>query len=162
SFVDVAVYPTLFVGYLEFWWPGLSRGARWAIALSFIWVLTGLNIAGARLTGWAAVALAAGGLLPVAALTAAPGLRAAHPPWFPLVSGADSALPTLGLGLAVVMWNYSGWDTPSTCLGETRAPEASFRRALFWGLPLIALAYVLPVGAALAATGDWAHWSTGQ
>ena len=46
------------------------------------------------------------------------------------------------------MWNYSGWDTPSTCLGETKAPEHAFRRALFLALPVIAVAYVLPVGAA--------------
>src|SRR5262249_27430273 len=69
---------------------------------------------------------------------------------------------SLGLGLAVVMWNYSGWDTPSTCLGETRAPEHAFRRALFLALPVIAVAYVLPVGA-LLATGatDWSKWDTG-
>ena len=46
------------------------------------------------------------------------------------------------------MWNYSGWDTPSTCLGETKAPEHAFRRALFLALPVIAVAYVLPVGGA--------------
>ena len=28
----------------------------------------------------------------------------------------------IGLGLAVMMWNYSGWDNPTTCLGETRSP----------------------------------------
>jgi amino acid transporter len=68
----------------------------------------------------------------------------------------------VGLGLAVVMWNYSGWDTPSTCLGEARAPEHAFRRALFIALPVIAAAYLLPVGA-LLATGatDWTKWDTG-
>jgi amino acid transporter len=59
------------------------------------------------------------------------------------------------------MWNYSGWDTPTTCLGETRRPERAFRRALLWSLPLITLAYVLPVGVGLAATGRWQEWETG-
>ena len=45
---------------------------------------------------------------------------------------------------------------------ETRAPERTFRRALLGALPLIALAYVLPVGAALSATSDWETWETGQ
>jgi amino acid transporter len=62
----------------------------------------------------------------------------------------------------VLMWNYSGWDTPATCLGEAKAPEHAFRRALFLTLPVIAAAYVLPVGA-LLATGatDWSTWRTG-
>jgi amino acid transporter len=61
------------------------------------------------------------------------------------------------------MWNYSGWDTPSTVLGETRAPEHAFRRALFLALPVIALAYVLPVGLALATgASDWKTWETGK
>jgi amino acid transporter len=59
------------------------------------------------------------------------------------------------------MWNYSGWDTPATVLGETRAPEHAFRRALFVALPVISLGYVLPVAAALAAGSDWSKWTTG-
>ena len=38
----------------QFWWPGMSSGAtRWVVALVFIWTLTGLNLAGVRLTGGA-------------------------------------------------------------------------------------------------------------
>src|SRR5262249_48819333 len=82
--------------------------------------------------------------------------------WRPFSAEGRTVGASLGLGLAVVMWNYSGWDTPSTCLGETRAPEHAFRRALFLALPVIAVAYVLPVGA-LLATGatDWSKWDTG-
>jgi amino acid transporter len=61
-----------------------------------------------------------------------------------------------------MMWNYSGWDTPSTVLGETRQPGSSYRRALWWSLPLIALAYIVPVAAGLAATGEWQRWQTGH
>ncbi|MCI0546767.1 MAG: APC family permease [Candidatus Rokubacteria bacterium] len=162
SFVDVAVYPALFADYLAFWWPGLSGFGRWALALAFIWTLTALNVAGVRIVGWASVALGAGALLPVAVFTVVAAAQARHAPWVPFAAEGQSLIEGLGLGLAVMMWNYSGWDTPSTCLGEARAPEASFRRALFRSLPLIALAYVLPVGAALSATDDWARWETGQ
>jgi amino acid transporter len=67
----------------------------------------------------------------------------------------------LGLGLATMMWNYSGWDTPTTCLGEIPAPATTFRRVVRVALPLIALGYILPVGAALSASGNWAEWKTG-
>jgi amino acid transporter len=67
----------------------------------------------------------------------------------------------IALGLAVVMWNYSGWDTPSTTLGETRAPGRTFRRAVFVALPLITVAYVLPVTVILATGATtWTTWGT--
>ena len=162
SFVDVAVYPALFAEYLRFWWPDLAGPARFALALAFIWILTGLNVAGVRVTGHGAVVLAVGALLPVAVFTVVAALRADHAPWVPAVVEGKSLLSGLGLGLAVTMWNYSGWDNPSTCLEETEAPETAYRRALMLALPVIALAYLLPVGAGLAATGDWAAWDTGH
>src|SRR5262249_59095769 len=82
-------------------------------------------------------------------------------PWTPLAP-AGQGLTTLGLGLAVVMWNYSGWDTPSTVLGEARSPERAFRSATFLALPVLTAAYVLPVGAALASGAmPWSQWTTG-
>ena len=57
SFVDVAVFPALFADYLKFWWPGMSTVERWIVVLAFVWVLTGLNLAGVRVAGWTAAAL---------------------------------------------------------------------------------------------------------
>jgi amino acid transporter len=162
SFVDVAVYPALFVEYLKFWYPALGPLERWLLAVLFIVVLTALNVIGVRPTGRAAVALSILALLPIAALVAVGLATATQAPWRPLTAEGRSLGAGLGVGLAVVMWNYSGWDTPSTCLGETRTPEHAFRRALFVALPVIAVAYLLPVGAVLATGAtDWAKWETG-
>jgi amino acid transporter len=161
SFVDVAVFPALFADYLKYWWPGMSGAERWVIVLAFVWILTGLNLAGVRVTGWAAALLAAVVLVPVAVFTAAALGQARHAPWLPFSNESRGLAAGLGLGLATMMWNYSGWDTPTTCLGETRTPAVTFRRAALAAVPLIALGYLLPVGAALAATGDWAAWKTG-
>jgi amino acid transporter len=161
SFVDVAVYPALFADYLKFWWPGMSSLGRWVVVLAFVWALTALNLLGVRITGWTAVALAGISFLPMLVFTAVAAARAAHVPWQPLAAPGQGIASGLGLGLAVMMWNYSGWDTPTTCLGETRSPKTAFRRAQFVALPLITLGYVLPVGAGLAASRDWAKWDTG-
>jgi amino acid transporter len=162
SFVDVAVYPALFVEYLKFWYPALGPLERWLLAVLFIVVLTALNVVGVRPTGRAAVALSILALLPIAALVVVGLATATQAPWRPLTAEGRSFGAGLGVGLAVVMWNYSGWDTPSTCLGETRTPEHAFRRALFVALPVIAMAYLLPVGAVLATGAtDWAKWETG-
>ncbi len=162
SFVDVAIYPALFADYAMYWWPGMSLVARWALALTFIWALTALNVAGVRVTGWTAVALGVGALAPVAIFTVVAGVRAEHVPWIPIATDEGSLVAGLGLGLAVMMWNYSGWDKPSTTLGETRAPATAYRRALFVALPIIVLAYLLPVAAGLSVTDDWEEWESGH
>ena len=162
SFVDVAVYPALFVEYLKFWYPAMTSLERWLLAVAFIAALTVLNVLGVRPTGRAAVALAALALAPIAALVLL-GLGAmTQVPWRPFVGPPQSLGAGLGLGLAVVMWNYSGWDTPTMCLGEARTPEHGFRRASFLALPIIAAAYVLPVAVVLATGAtDWTRWQTG-
>ena len=161
SFVDVAVYPALFVEYVRFWHPDMTRAERWLFVLGFIAVLTTLNVLGVRPTGHAAVALAVLALLPVAALTVAGFGAVRGAPWVPLAPEGQ-ALETLGLGLALVMWNFSGWDMPATVLGETRAPEHSFRLAALFTLPVLTAFYVLPIGAALASGAvEWSAWTTG-
>jgi amino acid transporter len=162
SFVDVAVYPALFADYLRHGWPGMSALERWLVALGFIWILTGLNLAGVRVTGWSAVALGAGALAPVALFTIVAGAQAQEVPWLALAADGQGLASGLGLGIAVMMWNYSGWDNPTTVLGETRDAARAFRRALWLAIPLITLAYLLPVGSALAAVPDWSQWKTGH
>ncbi|HXJ78188.1 MAG TPA: APC family permease [Candidatus Methylomirabilis sp.] len=161
SFVDVAVFPALFADYLRFWWPGMSTIERWTVVLAFVWVLTGLNLAGVRVTGWIASALGVAVLAPVAVLTVIAAAQAQRLPWVPFMNERQGLVTGLGLGLATMMWNYSGWDTPTMCLGETRSPTTTFPRVVRVALPVIVLGYVLPVAAALSATGDWSEWRTG-
>jgi len=161
SFVDVGVYPALFVEYVRFWVPEMAAFERWLLVVAFIVVLTGLNLLGVRPTGHAAVGLAIVSLLPVGMLTLLALFGEHTSPWTSLAP-TGQGLETLGLGLAVVMWNYSGWDTPSTILGEAHSPERTFRVATFLTLPILTAAYVLPVGAALASGAiAWNEWTTG-
>jgi amino acid transporter len=162
SFVDVAVYPALFADYLAFWRPDTSALGRFLMVLGFIWLLTAINLAGVRITGWAAVVLGVVSLAPVAVLTTIAATRLDQIPWHPFAAGEGNLVASLGLGLAVMMWNYSGWDSPTTTLGETDDPGPSFRRAVWVALPLITLAYLLPVAVGLSAAGDWAAWETGH
>src|SRR5262245_17312769 len=161
SFVDVAVYPALFADYLRFWWPAMTPLGRWLLALGFVWLLTAVNLSGVRVTGWGAVGLSAGALAPIAVLAVAAVAHAERVPWLPLAAPGQGVWSGLGIGIAVMMWNFSGWDTPSTVLGETRRPASAYPRALLWALPLISLAYIVPVAAGLASTGDWREWQTG-
>ena len=162
SFVDVAVYPALFVEYVRFWYPSMTALERWILAVMFIAALTGLNLAGIRPVGRAAVALAIAALVPIAVLALVASASAFRAPWIPFAAESHTVVGGLGLGLAVVMWNYSGWDTPSTCLGETRHPERAFRLAQWIALWAIGLGYVVPIALALATTSlPWTEWKTG-
>ena len=163
SLVDVAVYPALFVEYVRFWWPDMTGTTRWLLAVAFITVLTALNLAGVRPVGRAAVMLALATLAPVALFVIVGLAGATRVPWQPFTVADQSLVPGIGLGLAVAMWNYSGWDTPSTCLGETKNPGRSFRAASLLALPIITIAYLLTVAAGLASGAtDWAAWKTGM
>ena len=140
----------------------MGPGERWLWALVFIVVLTGLNLVGVRPVGRAAVVLGMLALTPVALLVVVGATSMSVAPWRPFMTEEQSLVGGLGLGLAVMMWNYSGWDTPSTTLGETRAPERAFRTAMFVALPIIAAAYLLPVTVGLASgTMAWTAWDTG-
>ncbi|HEU5323767.1 MAG TPA: amino acid permease, partial [Methylomirabilota bacterium] len=85
SFVDVAVYPALFVEYLKHWHPAMTAGERWLLAVAFIVTLTTLNLLGVRPTGRAAVGFAVAALAPVALLAAAGLAGARVAPWSPFL-----------------------------------------------------------------------------
>jgi amino acid transporter len=161
SFVDVAIYPALFVEYVRFWYPAMTTLERWLLAVSFIVALTALNVLGVRPTGRAAVVLAAATLAPVVLFIDVGAGAMTQRPWVPFATG-EVGVTTIGLGLAVVIWNYSGWDNPSTTLGETRAAGESFRRASLLTLAIITLAYVMPVAIALGhGAVERQAWGTG-
>ena len=162
SFVDVALYPVLFVEYLSRWLPNLAPMARWSVALAFVWGLTLLNIRGVRLVGWSAVILGAVAFSPVIGLLALGIGSLGELSRLPFAPEGNGLIKELGVGLAVMMWNYSGWENPTTCLGETRAPESTYRRALWISLPLVVLTYLGPVAVGLAMAPGREQWKAGS
>jgi amino acid transporter len=64
-------------------------------------------------------------------------------------------------GLLVAMWNYMGWDNSTTIASEVDRPQRTYPWAMAIGVILVALTYVLPIGA-VALTGlDPNRWTTG-
>src|SRR5881392_3377108 len=100
SFLDVAVYPALFVEYMRFWYPAMTTLERWLLAVGFIGALTALNVLGVRPTGRAAVVLAAATLVPVVLFVDVGAGALTQRPWLPFATG-DVSVSTIGLGLAV-------------------------------------------------------------
>jgi amino acid transporter len=83
-------------------------------------------------------------------------------PMVPFMSDAydGNLFQTLGAGLAIGIWMYSGFDEISMVAGEIKESHKIIPRALMIVIPLMILTYVLPTLAGLSSVGDWESWST--
>jgi amino acid transporter len=66
-----------------------------------------------------------------------------------------------GVGLALGLWLYSGYEQLSTVAEEVENPQRSYPRALAVVVPLSIATYFLPTLAGLASAGHWEKWHTG-
>jgi amino acid transporter len=156
SIFDMALYPTLFVSYIEHFDPALTAHGRgmW-IGVGLIAVCAVLNMAGAKSVGVTSFVFTAVLLSPFAVLAVYAVL---HPG--PPAPHAGAHYDFL-LGILVAMWNYMGWDNSSTIAGEVERPQRTYPLAMAGAVTLVAVTYVLPI-AAIAATGlSPSRWGTG-
>ncbi len=162
SVFDMALYPTLFVSYLAHFLPAMTTGQRatW-IAVGLIAAAAAWNLLGAKTVGGSSVVMGVLLLSPFAVLAVA---SLFHHGMFAARAGPSPAAARhadiLG-GVLVAMWNYMGWDNTSTVAGEVENPQRTYPRAMAGAVALVALGYVLPIGA-VALTGlDAGRWETG-
>lgn len=160
SLVDMALYPLLFLAYLQYFLPGLSPVERWAIALAMIWGATTINLFGSLRVGRSSIVSGTFVLAAFLIVTLAALPHVTHVPWTPFLKPGQSTGQGISVGLSLALWNYIGWDNASTVQGEVRDATHSYPRALAITLPLVTLGYLLPLLATLGAT-DWRTWTDG-
>lgn len=78
-------------------------------------------------------------------------------PWQPFTSSNARGVGGLAVGISIALWNYIGWDNPSTVEGEVIDPSRNYPRALAFALPFVTIGYFVPLLATLGAT-DWTTW----
>jgi len=165
SVFDMAIYPALFVSYLGKFYPSLTAGwGHYGLALLVVAVCTAWNLRGAPSVGNGSMALFALLLAPFGVLIALGFWRgfAFHPAvqW-----GGAPSQAGIATAIQVAMWNYMGWDNAATVAGEVENPRRNYPRAMIWSTILVAVTYLLPLGAMAAAgvsterfsTGDWTN-----
>ncbi|MDR1573268.1 MAG: APC family permease, partial [Clostridiales Family XIII bacterium] len=83
-------------------------------------------------------------------------------PMTPFMSDAygGAVFPTLGAGLAIGIWMYSGFDEISLVAGEIKDSHRVIPRALMIVIPLMIATYILPTLGGLASVGNWEMWTT--
>jgi amino acid transporter len=172
ALVDAAIYPVLFTTYLSKLLTSLfgfdlferDKVAAWAMAFAAIGLFTWLNIRGTKVVGKASSVFAIAIIGPFVVLAVLGLVRLGMNP-HPIVTEfvpKDKSIPgALASGLGIVMWNYLGWDALSTIAEEVDEPQKAYPRAIFIGVPLVTLVYLLPTIAGLAFYPDAAKWEEG-
>lgn len=172
SFVDMAIYPVLFANYAStmlvqyFDCHRLADNAfvRWLLTLVFIWSLTALNVRGAKMVGDVSRLF---GMLVLTPFIVMSLIGIYHwslnpvPVWQPFVPPEIGIRGAFGVGLFIVMWNYMGWDIIANIAGEIEQPKKNLPLAMALTIPLIILAYLLPVFVGLHAVPAWQQWTAG-
>jgi amino acid transporter len=161
SFVLGGVYAVLFSDYLVFFFPSMIGWKHYAASLALIAAIAWINIRGIQLVGAVATALEIFILLPVAVLSAIAALHWRHNPFLPLTPPHVPGFQVFGVGLALGIWLYSGYEQMSSVAEEVLNPQRSYPRALALVVPLSMATYFLPTLFSLAALGNWAEWRTG-
>ncbi|HET8725755.1 MAG TPA: APC family permease [Anaeromyxobacteraceae bacterium] len=168
--IGLAIYPTLMVGYLSRIWPAFGEigigGTGWWACLALVAACTAWNALGIRVVGQGsetlgAFLLAPFALLAILAVVSLPGggLAAARQA-FAAAPPADASAWIAGV--AIAMWNYTGFDNAGTFAAEVEHPQRNYPLAMLLSIGLITLAYSGAVLAASASGMPPSAWQEGS
>src|SRR2546421_675919 len=160
TFFMWASYGVVLADYVAQVTPVHSRLVHWAIAVIFLVLVAGLNILGIRVVGKLTLVLLLLQMLPVAAFIFLGFSHAHFNPFHPWMPPDRPWREVYGVGLALALWIYSGYEQLSTVIEEVEEPARNFPRGLAIVVPLAAVIYFLPMAAGLAALGNWQEWQT--
>jgi len=144
TFVDLAIYPVLFVEYASYFFPGIEA-YKIPICLIIIWAGAGLNILGIVPVGETSLILGAAVIAPfiILFITA----FASHDVLFsiPHFSLSGVHFSALGLALFTVMWNFCGWDNTMTYAEEVDKPVRSYITSTITAFVIIFVVYLITI-----------------
>jgi amino acid transporter len=142
TFLDLAIYPVLFVGYAAFFFPEIADH-KILVCLIIIWSSALLNILGIVPVGNTSLILGAAVLVPFLILFVT--LLTHHGSHFtiPTPSLEGKGFDGISMGLYTVMWNFIGWDNATTYAGEVSRPIRSYLLSISIAFACIVGIYIL-------------------
>ena len=159
--VDTSLYIVLSATYLQNQ-IGFSDTTYYLICWSVIALFTLINIMGIKVVAIGSSLFAILIISPIIVLGVVGIAHWQFNPFTPMTPPETDLLGTDGaliLGLSIGLWMYSGYESMSTLAGEIEEPLRIIPRALMQALPFVALMYLLPTAASIAAVGHWELFS---
>ncbi len=161
TFLMSAAYGVAMADYLEDWMPVHSRAEHWGVAFVFLLVVAYLNVRGIHLVGNLTLILLLAMSIPLIIFIVL-GFRHAHfNPFHPFLPTGVPWQGGFGVGLAIALWSYAGYEELSTVIEEVENPARNFPIGLAIVVPLAIGIYVVTLAAGLTALGNWREWETG-
>src|SRR5262249_28247503 len=146
-------YAVLFTDYLVYYFPQITGWKHYLVSLALIAVIAWINVRGIQSVGKFATALEIFIFIPVVAMIAIGFARWHQNPFVPLMVPHQPPFKVFGVGLALGLWLYSGYEQVSTVAEEVDDPQRSYPIALALVVPLSIATYFLPTLVGLAAAG---------
>eukprot|EP01037_Dinobryon_pediforme_P007527 gene7527-7592_t len=144
TFVDLAIYPGLFVLYASYVFPSLTA-YRIPICLLVVWVSAGINILGIVPVGKTSLFLGAIVITPFIILFVLYFYNHTGTTTIPSPSLRGLPFSSLGMALYTVMWNCLGWDNVTTYAEEVERPVRSYLISIFTAFALVIVLYFLVI-----------------
>jgi amino acid transporter len=136
SFVDLAIYPVLFVEYAAFFFPQVEQ-YKTPVCLVLVWLIALLNIRGIVLVGKTALLLMVAVMIPFLFLYLGGFFHPAAS-----LSAPHAGMSSLSMALFTIMWNCIGWDNATTYAGEVQRPVRSYLTAIMLAFSAVYLFYL--------------------
>ncbi|HXR33789.1 MAG TPA: APC family permease [Verrucomicrobiae bacterium] len=153
-------YAVLFSDYLASYFPSLVGWKHYLVSVALIALLAYVNIRGIQMVGAVATLLEIAVIIPIVILCVIAAAHWHHNPFHPFVPPHVPPFRVFGVGLALGLWLYSGYEQCSSVAEEIENPQKSYPRALAIVVPLSMATYFLPALFSLAALGNWQDWNT--
>lgn len=161
SFLLGSAYAVLFTDYIVAYFPRINRWEHYLICLALIALITWTNVRGISLVGRVSTLLEISVLIPILVMIVIALAHARHNPFVPLTPPHKPFFQVFGVGLALGVWLYSGYEQLSTVAQEVENPRRNYPLALAIVVPMSIATYFLPTFAALATLNNWQDWGSG-
>lgn len=147
TFVDLAIYPVLFVEYASFFYPQIAL-FKIPVCLTIIWIGAALNIIGISPVGKTATMLSVLVITPFIVLFVM-AIKDGGYFSIPAPSLKGISFPSLGMALYTVMWNFFGWDNTTTYAEEVNKPASTYLKSIGIAFVTVILVYAMVMYATL-------------
>jgi APA family basic amino acid/polyamine antiporter len=160
TYITNGVYVALVYGYVS-QMVHMSSWASLALKIGMIAIFTFINLMGIKEVEKVSTILSIAIIAAFALIAVVGFINWQTSPVEPFMPPDYGIVDGLGGGMCICIWMYCGYECISNMAGEVKRPQV-IPKGLLIAMPIVALTYILPTIASLAAlpAGSWENWAT--